>query len=329
MNKVISFLLLLTFIISTASYSQRKKAKFEIRGWLTGFAGSTLIYLDDVDSSVIIHNRFHFTGHLLENAKQVLLRTSNFSDYKFFWLENSVITFKAEKGKFQDAVITGSKTQNMQTELDIAIKNTGKTKEQNIAFIRKNPNSIISAEILGIFASAWGKDTATSLYKTLSPNVKNTSYGKNIFEFITLNKNVMVGDKYVDFAEPDIEGKIVSLSDFKGKIVLLDFWASWCVPCREGNKELVRIYNEFKNNDFEILGVASDDKEKQWIEAVKQDSLIWQNVSDLKGDRNKAALIYGVSYYPTNYLIDKNGTIVARDLIGNALRNKLNELLGK
>jgi thiol-disulfide isomerase/thioredoxin len=328
MNKVVS-LLLLTVAISSTSYSQKQKAKFEIIGKLSGFSDSTLIYLDDIDSTFIIHNQFHFTGSSKENVKQAVLRTSNFSDYKFFWLENSVIAFIAEKGKFRDAVITGSKTQNEQNEVDLAVKVSGKEKEQKIAFIHKKPNSIISAYMLSVYASTWGKDTATALYNRLSANIKNTSYGKNIFEFISLNKNVKVGDKYVDFTEPDISGKNVSLSDFSGKIVLLEFWGSWCGPCREGNPELVRIYNEFKNNDFDILGVASDDKKEFWIAAVNKDSLVWQNVSDLKGDKNKAALIYGVSYYPTNFLIDKNGTIVARDLRGDALRNKLNEILRK
>ena len=144
-----------------------------------------------------------------------------------------------------------------------------------------------------------------------------------------MNKNLKVGDKYVDFTESNIKGKNVSLSDFKGKTVLLEFWGSWCAPCRAGNPELRRIYNEFKNNDFEILGVAADEKRKFWVEAVEKDSLTWQNVSDLKGDGNKAALIYGVSYYPTNFLIDVNGIIVARDLVGKALRDKLQELLRK
>jgi peroxiredoxin len=323
MNKIV-FFLVLTVVISITSFSQ--KQKFEITGKLSGFADSTLIYLDN-DSTLIINNQFHINGSLKENVKYVLLRTNNFSDYKFFWLENSAITFKAEKGKFRDAIITGSKTQNEQNKLDAAIKTTGNEKEQNISFIRNHPNSIISANILSVYASTWGKDTSAILYHKLSAQNKRTSYGKNILEFITLNKNVKIGDNYIDFTEQNIEGKSVSLSDFHGKVVLLEFWGSWCRPCREGNSELVKIYNEFKNNGFDILGVASDDTKEAWTAAVQKDSLTWHNVSDLKGDRNKAALIYGVSYYPTNYLIDRNGIIIAKDLRGDALRNKLIEIL--
>lgn len=334
MNRILS-LLLLTVAILTSSFSQIQKGKFEITGKLSGFADSTLIYLDDlttsspihIDSTIVINNQFHFIGSNKEEVVRVILRTNNFSDYKYFWLENSAITFKAEKGKFREAVIIGSNTQNVQNQLDAAIKTNGKEKEQSIAFIRNHPNSIISANILSIYASTWGKDTSTLLYRNLSKKNKTTSYGKNILEFITLNKNIKVGDKYVDFSEPNIEGKSVSLSDFYGKVVLLEFWGSWCGPCREGNPELVKIYNEFKSTGFDILGVAADDKKDTWTEAVRKDSLTWQNVSDLKGDKNKAALIYGISYYPANFLIDRNGIIIAKDLRGDALRNKLREML--
>ncbi len=165
------------------------------------------------------------------------------------------------------------------------------------------------------------------MYRNLSKKNKATSYGKDVFEFITLNKNIKIGDKYIDFSEPNIEGKSVSLSDYNGKVTLLEFWGSWCGPCREGNPELVRIYNEFKDKGFDILGVAADDKKEEWIETVKKDSLTWQNVSDLKGDKNKAVLIYGVYYYPANFLINKDGVIIARDLRGKDLSDKLIEIL--
>ena len=334
MNRTLA-LLLYAVTISIVSLSQTQKGKFEITGKLSGFADSTLIYLDDlttsspihIDSTLVINNQFHFVGSINEEVLNVILRTNNFSDYKYFWLENLAITFKAEKGKFRQAIISGSRTQTEQNKLDAAIKTTGKEKEQSIMFIRNHPNSIISANILNVYASTWGKDTSTILYSHLSKKIKTTSYGKNILEFITLNRNIKVGDRYIDFTEPNIEGKNVSLSDFSGKVTLLEFWGSWCGPCREGNPELVKIYKEFKKDGFEILGVAADNKKEPWIEAVQKDSLTWENVSDLKGDKNKAALIYGISYYPTNFLIDKAGKIVAKDLRGEGLKSRLQEIL--
>lgn len=334
MNKTI-VLLLFAVTISTVSFSQTQKGKFQITGKLSGFADSTLIYLDDIitsspihiDSTLVFNNKFHFVGSVKEEVLKVILRTKNFSDYKYFWLENSAITFNTEKGKFRQAIISGSRTQNEQNKLDAVIKTTGKEKEQSIMFIRNHPNSIISADILSVYASMWGKDTSTILYSNLSKKIKTTSYGKNILEFITLNQNLKVGDKFIDFTQPNIEGKNISLSNFPGKVTLLEFWGSWCRACREGNPELVKIYNEFRNNGFEILGVAADDKKETWIEAVIKDSLTWQNVSDLKGNKNKATLIYGVSYYPTNFLIDTSGKIIAKDLRGEVLRKKLWEIL--
>ena len=157
--------------------------------------------------------------------------------------------------------------------------------------------------------------------------MKNTPYGKDVLAFITFNKNPKVGDKYADFTEPNVEGKNISLSSFQGKVVLLDFWGSWCGPCRANNPNLVKIYLEFNSKGFEILGVAAEVERNAWIRAIKQDGLVWQNVTDLQSWNNRAALIYGINKYPTNYLIDRNGKIVAKDLQGDALRDKLREIL--
>ena len=329
MNKILS-LLLLTIAIATSSFAQTQKEKFEITGRLSGFPDSTLIYLykinlhqaDLIDSAFVINNQFYFNGSLKEHTIEVSIETKG-HNYKYFWLENSIITFSAEKGKFKDAIITGSKTQDEQNQFDVAV---GHDKAKSISFIRNYPNSIISASILSIYASNWGKDTSASLYRNLSTEIKNTPYGKDVLTHITLNKNPKVGDKYVDFTEPNAENKNISLSDFKGKVVLLDFWGSWCGPCRAENPKLVKMYNEFNNRGFEILGVAADIDKNQWIGAIKKDELKWQNVTDLKGWNNKAAIIYGIYKYPTNFLIDKNGIIIAKDLRGEALKNKLEEI---
>ncbi|MEX6690083.1 TlpA disulfide reductase family protein [Danxiaibacter flavus] len=331
MNKTF-FLLAMTVVITTFSFSQTEKKKFEITGKLSGFPDSTVIYLyennthqaDLIDSTFLISGQFHFTGSFQENAIQVLLQTKGSDNYKFFWLENSTIIFTAEKGKFKEAVITGSKTQEEAEKFDII---TGGDKLKMISYIRNNPGSTVSASVLSIYSSTWGKDTSTMLYNALTETIKKTSFGQNVLNFISLNKNPKVGDKYVDFGEPDIDDKIVHLSDFKNKVVLLDFWGSWCGPCRANNPELVKVYNEFKSKGFEIFGVAADLDKESWIAAIKKDGLTWQNVTDLQGWNNKAAIIYGIYKYPTNYLIDRNGIIVATDLQGNELINKLRKML--
>lgn len=136
-----------------------------------------------------------------------------------------------------------------------------------------------------------------------------------------------MGDPYVDFVQSDPSGKERRLSEFAGKVVLLEFWGSWCGPCRRQNPELVKIYERYRKKGFEIMGVAAETNKEFWLDAIAADGLSWTNVSDLRGDRNKAALIYGVSRYPSNFLIDTTGTVIARDIWGAPLLATLERLL--
>jgi peroxiredoxin len=333
MKKII-LLLSLALVLFTTSYAKMKGHAFRIMGTAVGFADSTWMYLDDItssspvpiDSTLLINNHFRFDGVIKEKTMHAVIRTRNFRDYKFFWLENAVIEFSAEKGKFRNAGIVGSTTQEKQEELDSLVAVKGNEKEQDMVFIGNNPSSIVSAYILSVYCSTWGRDTTVMLYGKLSKDNQDTYYGRNISEYIALNKNVKIGDQYVDFSEQDTQGQTVKLSDFKGRYVLLDFWASWCGPCREENPRLVKTYHAFSNKGFAVLGVSVDDDKKFWLDAVKTDSLSWPNVSDLKGTQNKAALMYGVSYYPCNFLISPDGRIIAKDLRGEALEARLKEI---
>jgi thiol-disulfide isomerase/thioredoxin len=324
--------LLAALVISSFCFSQAQNKQFEILGRVSGLPDSTLVYLyqnkihqaEKIDSAFVINNQFHFKGSIQDDAVQVILQTKDQGNYKFFWLENSVINLTVQTGKFKDAIITGSKTQEEQKQFDSLV---GNDKLKSISYIRSHPASILSAFILSIYARAWGKDTSSALYNALTEKMKETYFGQSIFDFITLSKNPKVGNQYVDFGQPDLEGKIIHLSNFKNKVILLDFWGSWCGPCRANNPNLVKLYNEFKSKGFEIFGVAADVDKKAWTEAIKKDGLSWTNVTDLKGWENKAALIYGINKYPTNYLIDRQGIIVAMDLEGDELKKKLIEVL--
>jgi len=141
---------------------------------------------------------------------------------------------------------------------------------------------------------------------------------------------LQVGDKAPDFSLQDPYGKTLHLKDFQGKIILLDFWASWCMPCRMANPAWVDIYNEFNGQGFDIFSISLDKKKEAWIKAIKNDNLYWTNhASDLNGWENKVAVLYGVEAIPATFLLDENGVIIAKNLDEFELKKKLKYLYFK
>ncbi len=137
-----------------------------------------------------------------------------------------------------------------------------------------------------------------------------------------------ITDSRLDFSLPDIKGDSLRLSSMKGKVFLLDFWASWCGPCRYSNKNLVKLYGKYKDKGFEILSVSLDDKEREWKKAVKQDKITWLQIIDSRGWEARSAAKWQVDAIPASFLIDKNGNVVAINAEKQELENKIRELLG-
>ena len=199
-------------------------------------------------------------------------------------------------------------------------------------FIVANPSSYLSLLALySVGGPSPNPPEIDSLYKVLSPELKNTESARNFEKSLDALRSTAVGVMAPDFTQADVNGTPVKLSSFRGKYVLIDFWASWCGPCRQENPNVVKAYNRFKDKNFTILGVSLDktDGKANWLAAIKSDGLTWTEVSDLKFWNNEAAELYAVKSIPANFLIDPTGKIIARDLRGDDLENELQQVLGK
>lgn len=323
---------LITLLIITCC--EKPKVEFSLSGNTTGIKNGTVIYLEDnlkigpIDSAIVENNTFKFQTTLSNIPILTVLSLKDNSQYRFLWLENNPMTFDATKTDFRNAIITGSKSENLSQTLHKQEGNLPKNERQKleIKFVEDNPKSIVSAYLLSVYSTAWEKEKTKELYEQFSEENKNTAYGKKISKYIELNKNPKIGEQFVDFEMSDQNGKTKKLSDYKDKIILLEFWASWCKPCRLENPNLVKTYKKFKQYGFEIFAVSSDDEKDSWLGAIKKDKLNWVHVSDLKGYDNMAALIYGIYSWPNNFLIDKNGIIIACNLRGEKLNEKLAEI---
>ncbi len=216
-------------------------------------------------------------------------------------------------------------------ELELLNKSLEKERQAaNKKFITENPSSLVSLDALYSFAMYSDYNDVSLLFEKLSPSVKNSPRGKSYAETLEKMHAVGVGNIAPDFELPDTSNNTVKLSSFRGKYLLLDFWASWCPVCRESNPGVLKAYNIYKNKSFDILSVSLDkpgDK-KKWLNAIHHDGLLWTQVSDLKFWSSPIVALYKLTALPQNFLIDPNGKIIARDMDGNELSAKLAELFG-
>jgi len=328
MKKIIFGIITLLVI----SCNEKSKSEFSLNGTTNGIENGTILYLDvgdkTIDSTKIENNSFSFNSKIPNSPLQVIIRKKDFSQYRFLWVENKPMTFDASKTDFRNAKITGSESENLSFSLHQKIDTLPRSerRKMEIEFVKTNPNSIVSASMLSLYSTTWGKEKTKELFNKFSQENKNSEFGKSISKYIELNKNPKIGEKYVDFEMTDTKGKVRRLSDFNGKLILLEFWASNCGPCRKENPNLVKTYNEFKDKGFEIFAVSEDTNRESWLKAIKKDKLPWLQVSDLNRN-NTASLIYGINGIPDSFLIDQNGIIIGRDLRGDKLSEKLKELL--
>lgn len=205
-----------------------------------------------------------------------------------------------------------------------SLKNDDVKKSMN--YFKANKNSLLSLFSFNRFATFSADYSKIEKDFSLLPDwAKNSPDGKNILAKIEGAKSAQINTKAKGFTQLSSTGQKISLDAYQGKYVLLDFWASWCAPCRKEHPNLIKTYEEFKNKNFDILSVSLDDKRNNWLQAIEKDKLTWTQISDLKGQQNEIAIEYGVQSVPANFLINPDGLIIAKNIKGEALKKMLGE----
>ncbi len=195
-------------------------------------------------------------------------------------------------------------------------------------FVFQNRNNILAAYFGLVYLNEPGKETLmTQIYDTLTPAVKKSYFGAKMGDMVNATSKTAVGSLAPDFTQNDPTGKPISLSSLRGQYVLLDFWASWCGPCRQENPNIVKAYAAYKDKGFTILGVSLDQDKAAWEKAIADDKLTWNHVSDLKYWENAVARAYNIQSIPASLLLDKEGKIIGKNLRGAELEAKLKELM--
>ena len=321
---------------------------FVINGNITGYADGVLVNLLNANtgapeaSTKITNGKFTLTGTMPFPDFRVIA-VNNEQRYITLFLDNSEIKLIANKDSIENANVSGSASQNEFVEYSTAIKPYEKMLNQqgNYAasfmaqaaavlekFVAQHPGSYVSP--LAIYRHnqlTSNSEMMEQLFNSLAAPVKSSPLGNYLAQQITESKKNPIGKPLADFSQPDTSGNAVSLSSLKGKYVLVDFWASWCGPCRAENPNLVRMYNKFKDKKFTVLGVSLDKSKQPWLDAINADALTWTHISDLQGWNNSIAQQFQIFSIPQNFLLDPQGNVIGKNLRGAALEFKLNSLL--
>ncbi|MFD2585515.1 redoxin domain-containing protein [Croceitalea marina] len=318
--------------------------------------------LVDIDTALIIAGKFKFEGTQDAPALHYMV----FEGIRGNWplmLENGTISYKGQKDSliftnaegtpqnefFANFLKEQRKLRQMAESINGEMRIANQTRDTatlsslreeyfelqersqnfNKEFIKNNPSAIISVLLLDnlLKTKAIPSKEVRALFDGFTEDLKKSKPGKELSEQLNAMAATEVGASAPKFSGPTPDGKILALNDVKGKLTLVDFWAAWCRPCRAENPNIVSVYHKYKDKGFNVVGVSLDRKSEDWLKAIEADSLAWNHVSNLQYFNDPIAKMYNINAIPAAFLLDENGVIVAKDLRGPALEEKVAELL--
>lgn len=344
-------------IVISAIAVQAQEATISGRIKDIGNAEFVLYYMDGAtqksDTIQIKNDLFSWKGVLREPQKVGFMFPSRYAEA---FLEAGTIKIDAHKDSLYNLRVTGSKLQDEadayaatlvdleertnplyekwgkgtaeeQLKIEQEMESIRKERRQRAAkYIAAHPKSAFSLSLVEDRSTMGSFEEVKPLYDLLDKGLLNTAKGKALTDRLAVIQRSALGSDMLAFTQNDQHGNPVSFADFKGKFVLVDFWASWCGPCRAENPNVLKAYNTYKDKNFTVLGISLDDNAEKWNKAIKDDAMPWTQVSSLKGFDNEVSTYYGIRGIPSTLLVDPTGKIIAKDLRGEFLQQKLAEI---
>ncbi|RFM28999.1 TlpA disulfide reductase family protein [Deminuibacter soli] len=314
----------------TLASAKVKQGAFTLKGNVTE-TDSRMLVLPAVNRRMVLfmgNDQIHINGNTKDFSDVSISGSAAHSDYEAFIQYIKPLNDYVEyyRTQMQSATTTGGRD-----SLAIMLNTAYNMYENGVdRFVARKKTSPVTALLL-----AYSYDTDPNKdvnlldrrFNMLSGDALNNQFARNLKQVLAVAKIGAVGTKAIEFTQNDVNGKPVSLSQFKGKYVLVDFWASWCGPCRMENPNVVAAYNQYKDKNFTVLGISLDQEKQSWLTAIQKDNLSWTQVSDLQFWNNAVVRAYHIESIPQNILVGPDGTIVARNLRGESLATKLKQLL--